>query len=225
MTAAIDDDERRGVIAQWHDESHWNAYLSRNAPTLWVHPSAVYGFGGDDPTALPDPWLTAVVKGSVFDIAELRGLPWYVSYSETYSSVEQAPSTPQRLRDMVAQLDEVATPNAEGHELPPGDARFTILPKVRIEEIEGETVLADLEKGRFLAANQVTMFVWRAVENGASLDECTDELCETYDVDRARAEADVRAIAAKLHAAGSANRASRGWLAPASELVPTRCSP
>jgi histo-blood group ABO system transferase len=34
MAAAIDDDERRGIVAWWHDESHWNRYLIDHPPSV-----------------------------------------------------------------------------------------------------------------------------------------------------------------------------------------------
>lgn len=38
----VDDDLKRGVIAVWHDESHWNKYLVNNKPTLVLSPSYCY---------------------------------------------------------------------------------------------------------------------------------------------------------------------------------------
>jgi histo-blood group ABO system transferase len=34
MAAAIADDERRGIVARWHDESHWNRYLIDHPPDV-----------------------------------------------------------------------------------------------------------------------------------------------------------------------------------------------
>ena len=34
MNAAIADDERRGITARWHDESHWNRYLIDHPPAV-----------------------------------------------------------------------------------------------------------------------------------------------------------------------------------------------
>ena len=38
MDAAITDDERRGVTAWWHDESHWNRYLIDHQPSVELSP-------------------------------------------------------------------------------------------------------------------------------------------------------------------------------------------
>lgn len=40
--ASIDDDLSRGIIAVWHDESHWNRYCVDNPPTLILNPSYCY---------------------------------------------------------------------------------------------------------------------------------------------------------------------------------------
>lgn len=42
LTAAIDEDESRGVKAAWDDESHWNRYLIDNPPTKILSPSYHY---------------------------------------------------------------------------------------------------------------------------------------------------------------------------------------
>lgn len=41
-TARIEDDLRRGIIAIWHDESHWNRYCIDFPPTLVLSPSYCY---------------------------------------------------------------------------------------------------------------------------------------------------------------------------------------
>jgi histo-blood group ABO system transferase len=38
----IDNDLERGVIAVWHDESHWNRYCIDNKPTIILSPSYCY---------------------------------------------------------------------------------------------------------------------------------------------------------------------------------------
>jgi histo-blood group ABO system transferase len=38
-TTNIDDDLSRGIIAVWHDESHWNRYCIDNKPTVILNPS------------------------------------------------------------------------------------------------------------------------------------------------------------------------------------------
>ena len=38
----INIDGKNKIIAIWHDESHWNAYLKKNPPTLILDPSYCY---------------------------------------------------------------------------------------------------------------------------------------------------------------------------------------
>ena len=38
MRDAVDDDESRGVMACWHDESHWNRYCLDHPPTTVLPP-------------------------------------------------------------------------------------------------------------------------------------------------------------------------------------------
>ncbi len=38
----IEDDLERGLIAVWHDESHWNRYCVDNPPTVILNPSYCY---------------------------------------------------------------------------------------------------------------------------------------------------------------------------------------
>jgi histo-blood group ABO system transferase len=45
----IQDDLRRGIIAVWHDESHWNRYCIDFPPTLILTPSYCYPEGWDLP--------------------------------------------------------------------------------------------------------------------------------------------------------------------------------
>jgi histo-blood group ABO system transferase len=40
--AHIEEDLRRGIIAVWHDESHWNRYCVDHPPTLVLSPSYCY---------------------------------------------------------------------------------------------------------------------------------------------------------------------------------------
>ena len=42
LSERIDDDLSRDVIAEWHDESHWNRYCIDHPPTLILSPSYCY---------------------------------------------------------------------------------------------------------------------------------------------------------------------------------------
>lgn len=45
----IDIDYSKGIIALWHDESHWNKYLAFNPPTKILSPAYCYGDGWNIP--------------------------------------------------------------------------------------------------------------------------------------------------------------------------------
>ena len=42
LDEAIREDEENNIIARWHDESHYNAYLYRKPPTVTLDPSYCY---------------------------------------------------------------------------------------------------------------------------------------------------------------------------------------
>ncbi len=52
----IDIDDSNKIMAIWHDESHWNLYLSKNPPTLSLDPRYLY------PTDAFFPWVVHFKK-------------------------------------------------------------------------------------------------------------------------------------------------------------------
>jgi histo-blood group ABO system transferase len=52
----INIDDSNGIVAIWHDESHWNCYLANNEPTLILDPRYCY------PTDIYFPWLQNLAK-------------------------------------------------------------------------------------------------------------------------------------------------------------------
>lgn len=42
LSQRIDDDLHRGIIAEWHDEAHWNRYCIDNPPAIMLSPSYCY---------------------------------------------------------------------------------------------------------------------------------------------------------------------------------------
>ena len=51
MVKNIETDEKNGIMAVWHDESHWNKYLTKNKPERSLDPTYCY------PTDCHFPWL------------------------------------------------------------------------------------------------------------------------------------------------------------------------
>jgi histo-blood group ABO system transferase len=65
LRSRIDNDDQRGVVALWHDESHWNRYLIDSPPDIALSPGYCYPEG----RMLPfEPRLVALNKNH----AELR---------------------------------------------------------------------------------------------------------------------------------------------------------
>lgn len=70
-----------------------------------------------------------------------------------------------------------------------------------LREVCGEQVIMGegigaLDFGKLLCLNETAAFLWNAaVEQGDfTVDSLTDKLCEEYEVDRSRAQADVQTI-------------------------------
>ena len=66
MAEKIDEDERNGIVARWHDESHWNRYLIDHPPSLILSPS--YCCYPDGRSADFEPRISVVLK----DAASMR---------------------------------------------------------------------------------------------------------------------------------------------------------
>jgi Coenzyme PQQ synthesis protein D (PqqD) len=65
-------------------------------------------------------------------------------------------------------------------------------------EVEGELVALDLRESRYLAINRTGRVLWSALAEGATQDELIERLVESFDIERARAVADVEAFTAEL---------------------------
>jgi hypothetical protein len=65
-------------------------------------------------------------------------------------------------------------------------------------EVEGELVALDLRESRYLAVNRTGQVLWAALAEGATRDQLVERLIEDFDIDQARAAADVDAFTAEL---------------------------
>jgi hypothetical protein len=65
-------------------------------------------------------------------------------------------------------------------------------------EVEGELVVLDQRESRYLAINRTGRVLWAALADGATQDELIERLVESFDIERARAAADVEAFTAEL---------------------------
>jgi hypothetical protein len=69
-------------------------------------------------------------------------------------------------------------------------------------EIDGEIVALEARGSTYVATNATGADLWRALANGTTREELTDQLVRAYGIDRARAAADVDAFVAQLSAQG-----------------------
>ncbi len=65
-------------------------------------------------------------------------------------------------------------------------------------EIDGEVVALDQEAATYLAGNPTASLLWRALSEGTTRAKLISALTEKYDIDDARAAADVEAFLVDL---------------------------
>lgn len=71
---------------------------------------------------------------------------------------------------------------------------------------DDEVVALDEEKLLYLGANESAGLLWQELDGGTTRDRLVEQLLDTYDVDRAQAEADVDAFLAQLDERGLLER-------------------
>jgi len=84
---AVDIDTSNGIVAKWHDESHWNRYLSDYPPTLVMSPSYCYpdcAIKNTKQWELQD--LPPLVLALSKDHSEMRDVP--VTMTETLKKIK-----------------------------------------------------------------------------------------------------------------------------------------
>jgi hypothetical protein len=69
-------------------------------------------------------------------------------------------------------------------------------------DIEGETVMMSVEKGRYYGLDLIGSQVWAQIEKPVKVSELIDALLLKYDVDRETCERDVLAFLEELYADG-----------------------
>jgi hypothetical protein len=82
-------------------------------------------------------------------------------------------------------------------ELRPHD-RFTLSPDVKVNILDGEAVLLDLQTGAYFGLNKVGAHIWQMYGEGQSVQQAIESVCQRFEVEAARAEQDARALTEKL---------------------------
>lgn len=69
-------------------------------------------------------------------------------------------------------------------------------------EIDGEVVVLDTERSRYYSVNESGAALWKALSEGTTRTALVQMLLDEFDVDEARATADVRTFLADIAAQG-----------------------
>ncbi|HEX6924136.1 MAG TPA: PqqD family protein [Longimicrobiaceae bacterium] len=80
---------------------------------------------------------------------------------------------------------------AEGVRALGADDRIQTVPRQVSAEVHGETVILQVETGRYYGLDEVGSRVWNMLDQPRTPREIADRLVEEFDVDRERCEADL----------------------------------
>jgi len=84
--------------------------------------------------------------------------------------------------------------------------KVSLSPHVFAREFQGEVVLLDLDGGAYFGLDPVAAAVFRSLEETGSVDDAIAAVCAEFDVDEARARADVGVFVERLVTKGIATR-------------------
>jgi hypothetical protein len=82
------------------------------------------------------------------------------------------------------------------------DDLVTVPEAVLSRELQGETVLLNLDTGVYFGLDEVGTAMWRALRDGGRIRAAIDALLPAYDVERATLEADLLQLADTMLARG-----------------------
>jgi hypothetical protein len=88
--------------------------------------------------------------------------------------------------------------------------RFEISGDVLSQEVNGETVLLNLDGESYFALNEVGTRIWQLLKLQTSVADTLDTLAEEYDVSREQLESDVHGLLDKLAGSGLIKLAQQG---------------
>ena len=88
--------------------------------------------------------------------------------------------------------------------------RFNISDEVLSQEVNGETVLLDLDGESYFGLNEVGTRIWQLISAESTVTEVLNTLSDEYDASREQLENDVGELLAKLADAGLVKRVAGG---------------
>ena len=80
--------------------------------------------------------------------------------------------------------------------------KVTISPEVLSQEVDGETVLLDLQSESYLGLDEVGTRIWQLLNDGSNLQAVFDTLIGEYDVEEQQLRKDLQDHIAQLVEAG-----------------------
>ena len=80
--------------------------------------------------------------------------------------------------------------------------RIEISPEVMFQDLDGEAILLDLDKGFYYGLDSVGTRFWQLLSAGSDLDDAVNQLLGQYAVDEETLRADLLRLLAELQAAG-----------------------
>ena len=83
---------------------------------------------------------------------------------------------------------------------------FSISDEVLSQEVNGETVLLDLDGESYFGLNEVGTRIWQLIKSERTVGETLSALSDEYDVSREQLESDVGELLDKLSGAGLVKR-------------------
>lgn len=70
--------------------------------------------------------------------------------------------------------------------------------RIRWRVIEDQAILVDRDEGKLMRLNPIATEIWQAIDGERTLTELVDHICQTFEVDRKRAQKDVTRFLKKL---------------------------
>jgi hypothetical protein len=74
--------------------------------------------------------------------------------------------------------------------------------RVIVQQVEGDSVLLDIDSGEYFTLNEVGGRVWELCDGRATVDAIVQTICGEYDADPGAVAADVQALFEALAGAG-----------------------